>query len=219
MQQRVHCAFVNYSSHRLVSKVEVPSITLDKSALDSYGDAEISLLLKHYETLYGYLGGDATKAHEEWRRLKLFVSRSDVLSSLPYLELYQHLFNQKSNKFLYGDDGTVKDTLDDQSFFNILLVVVIVMSYAVDTSVCERGFALMNNLKTAQRSRIRMRNLLLRILMTVCELGKDWSDPSKIPVEWKRSSRCGESTARSVATMSQPCGGRRGWRSQTRKLA
>ena len=39
----------------------------------------------------------------------------------------------------------------------------------------------MNNLKTARRS--RMGNLLLRTLMTICELGKEWEDPTKIPVD------------------------------------
>ena len=42
--------------------------------------------------------------------------------------------------------------------------LVIIISYGVDTSVCERGFALMNNLKTARRS--QMGDTLLRILMT-----------------------------------------------------
>ena len=51
------------------------------------------------------------------------------------------------------------------------------MCLAVDTSVCERGFSLMNNLKTARRS--RMGNLLLRTLMTICDLGKEWADPSR----------------------------------------
>ena len=55
------------------------------------------------------------------------------------------------------------------------------MTYAVDTSICERGFALMNNLKTARRS--RMGNLLLRTLMTICELGDDWKDAAKIPAD------------------------------------
>jgi len=55
------------------------------------------------------------------------------------------------------------------------------MTYAVDTSICERGFALMNNLKTARRS--RMGNLLLRTLMTICEPGDDWKDAAKIPVD------------------------------------
>ena len=51
----------------------------------------------------------------------------------------------------------------------------------------------MNNLKTARRSRMGIK--LLRILMTICSLGAEWSDASKIPVdeiveEWRsRSSR------------------------------
>ena len=54
---------------------------------------------------------------------------------------------------------------------------------AIDTSICERGFSLMNLLKTAKRS--RMGNELLRMLMTVCTLGKaaGWTDPTKIPVD------------------------------------
>ena len=111
----------------------------------------------------------------------IFTRAVSVSPELSYLELYQRLFNQKGNKFVYTPDGTVTDKLDDMSFYNILLVVAVVMTYAVDTSICERGFALMNNLKTARRS--RMGNLLLRTLMTICELGIDWKDASKIPVE------------------------------------
>ena len=51
---------------------------------------------------------------------------------------------------------------------------------AVDTSICERGFSLMNLLKTARRN--GMAQKLLRILMTICSLGGDeWKDPQKIP--------------------------------------
>ena len=56
-------------------------------------------------------------------------------------------------------------------YYNVLLLVAIVMCIAVDTSICERGFSLMNNLKTARRS--RMGNQLLRILMTICSLGSE----------------------------------------------
>ena len=115
-------------------------------------------------------------------RLKLLIGRTETLGSLSYLELYQRLYDQKGNKILYEADGTLTSSkLDDQSLYNILLLVALVMSFAVDTSICERGFALMNNLKTARRS--RMGNLLLRTLMTICELGKDWADPFKIPVD------------------------------------
>ena len=46
-------------------------------------------------------------------------------------------------------------------------------------------------LKTARRS--RMGKTLLRLLMTICSLGAEWKDPSKIPVneiieEWRTQS-------------------------------
>ena len=171
-----------------------PSFGTDRLALESHGEQEIELLLGHYKTLYSYLGGDPAKARCEWRRLKLYVGREATLISLSYFELYERLFNQKGNTFLYGADGTCSDKLDELSFYNILLLVAIIMSYAVDTSICERGFALMNNLKTARRS--RMGGLLLRTLMIICELGKEWADPTKIPVEeivaeWREQSARG----------------------------
>ena len=83
------------------------------------------------------------------------------------------------------------------------------MTYAVDTSICERGFATMNLLKTKKRS--RMRNQLLRNLMVLCELGKDWKDPDKIPVkeiiqEWRNQSRRGryEGAAWSARSLDRP---------------
>ena len=82
-------------------------------------------------------------------------------------------------------------------YHNVLLLVAIVMCMAIDTSICERGFSLMNLLKTAKRS--TMVNELLRILMTVCSLGKaaGWDDPTKIPIEdiielWREQSSKGE---------------------------
>ena len=78
-----------------------------------------------------------------------------------------------------------------------------------DTSICERGFSLMNNLKTARRS--MMSKTLLRLLMTICSLGAEWKDPTKIPVteiieEWRAQSGRGryEGAER---------GARRRWRS------
>ena len=122
---------------------------------------------------------------------------------------YQRLFDQKGNKFVYTPDGKLTEKLDDMSFYNILLIVAVVMTYAVDTSICERGFALMNNLKTTRRS--RMGNLLLRTLMTICELGDDWKDAAKIPVneiveEWRSQSARGryESAMWRAAGLEEP---------------
>jgi len=58
----------------------------------------------------------------------------------PARELYERLFDQ------FSDQG------NPQHFYNVLLIASIVQTIAVDTSICERGFSLMNNLKTAKRS-------------------------------------------------------------------
>ena len=83
-----------------------PSFSNDRPALEAYGDEEINLLLDHYKTLLGYLGCKSAKARREWRRLKVFIGRSDSLVALSYQELYQRLFNQKGNTFVYEADGT-----------------------------------------------------------------------------------------------------------------
>ena len=121
--------------------------------------------------------------------------RDATLKSLKYADLYERLFDQSSEK------------ASSQDLYNVLLLVLLVMTYAVDTSICERGFATMNLLKTKKRS--CMRNELLRDLMTVCELGKDWKDPSKIPVKYRsrQSSRSG-ATSRSAAATRAPSGSR-----------
>ena len=92
--------------------------------------------------------------------------------------------------------SVVRRTLDDQSLYNILLLAALIMTYAVDTSVCERGFALMNNLKDCAPLNDGQPTALYT-LMTICELGgKEWDDASKIPVdeiveEWRSQSKKG----------------------------
>lgn len=81
-----------------------------------------------------------------------------------------------------------------QHFYNILLLVAIVHCFAIDTSVCERGFSLMNLLKTARRS--CMGEHMLRMLMVIASLGEEWKDASKIPVQdiieiWRDQSKRG----------------------------
>ena len=63
-------------------------------------------------------------------------------------------------------------------YYSVLLLVAIVHCYAIDTAICERGFSLMNLLKTARRS--KMGTKLLRMLMVICSLGAEWKDPTKV---------------------------------------
>ena len=172
-----------------------PSIETAKGELERFGDDDIQRLLSHYEKLFKELGGDASKVMREWRRLKMRVSKE--LSDLPYKPLYERL----------RDHFAVKG--NDAHFYNVLLLEVMVSCIAVDTSICERAFALMNNLKTARRS--SMGNELLRILMTICSLGGEWNDASKIPVdeiieEWRTQSKNGryESAMWSAAGLEEP---------------
>ena len=89
-----------------------------------------------------------------------------TLRKLKYSELYERLFDQESDK----ESPT--------SLYNILLLAAIIGCMAIDTSICERGFSLMNMLKTAKRSRMGIP--LLRMLMKPA-----------------RSARCGRIRARS----------------------
>jgi hypothetical protein len=57
-----------------------------------------------------------------------------------------------------------------------------------------------------------MRHFLLRTLMTICSLGEEWTDPSKIPVEeiveeWQAQSSKGryESAMWKAAGLQEPC--------------
>lgn len=211
MNERFHSLLSNpvLKAACIFEHVRWPSYASNKHELESYGVEQINTMLDHYKTLYGYLGGDETKAQSEWRKLKLFVGRSNTLFNLSYTELYHRLFDQKGNKFLFNGTGTATDRLDEHSFYNILLLACIIFTFAVDTSICERGFALMNNLKTALRS--RMGDSLLRALMTICELGKEWADPTKIPVdeiveEWRLQSSKGryESSMWRAASLEEP---------------
>ena len=131
-------------------------------------------------TLYTHVNADAVP--REWARLKLTVMRDESLRSLSYWELYERLFDHYSEKS------------NSTQFYNVLLLTAIVCCFAVDTSICERGFSLMNLLKTAKRS--RMGTKLLRMLMTICTLGEEWKDPSKIPAAeivdiWREESKGG----------------------------
>ena len=102
--------------------------------------------------------------------------------STNYQELYERLFDhflEKSNI---------------QHFYHILFLAAVVQCLAVDTSICEHGFSLMNMLKNARMCLIL--DELLRYLMTICSLAPEWEDPRKIPVddiivEWRAQSKRG----------------------------
>ena len=175
-----------------------------RARLENYGEAEIETLLTNYGTLFDYLGGNRSAVLREWTRLKLEVMKDSNLRTLKYHELYERCDRTRNLSHISTSQSRPisPDRLFDQfsektnprHFYNVLLLAAFVHIIAVDTSICERGFALMNNLKTARRS--LMKKALLRLLMTICSLGAEWKDPSKIPVkeiieEWRAQSSRG----------------------------
>ena len=68
-----------------------------------------------------------------------------------------------SERYVYGSFAVWR-------WCGAILLLAIIMTYAVDTLICERGFGLMNNLKTPRR--LLLGNLLLRALMTICNASR-----------------------------------------------
>ena len=88
-----------------------------------------------------------------------------------HLELAKVLSSYGDSEDLFNhlrDKRSVKGKTDD--FFHLLLLQLIVDCIAVDTSECERAFALMNRLQGFTRN--RMGHFTLHLLMTLCSLGK-----------------------------------------------
>ena len=148
-----------------------------------YGNKSVGLLVSHFGELFALLGGDPEVVDRQWLRLKRLVTRSEALQPLNYRDLYHALYDGFSEPSNPGH------------CHSILILAAIVHCFAVDTSVCERGFSLMNALKSAARSVLGLE--LLRDLMTIGTLGQEWStEPASIPVDkviqqWRENSQKG----------------------------
>ena len=68
----------------------------------------------------------------------------------------------------------IRDYSGPEEFPLVLVLVLIVLLIIVDTSECERGFSLVNRLKTDERNRLKISNL--NNLAVTCNLeGQCWS--------------------------------------------
>ena len=126
----------------------------------------------------------------EWKLLKKHVAKSTMLRCMEPQALFHDLRDKKSSRGKAGH------------FFNILLLQLIVECISVDTSECERAFALLNRLQGFTRNRMGYR--LLSMLMTLCSLGKHWKGkPHTIPVAeireiWEAASKKGRYTNKAI---------------------
>jgi hypothetical protein len=110
------------------------------------GLTDIDTLIAAWKPLLQSMGVDIVLARSEFIAMKEHVSTRSNLSTSTFERLYTHLFNHA------GDDSK-RGTTAVPSFFNALCLVMMAMTLAVDTSICERAFSLMNRLKSAKRNR------------------------------------------------------------------
>ena len=91
---------------------------------------------------------------QQYRQFKLMVLE----------DRYKGLLSKRFHAFW----GHMKAHFND-SFLELLRLVTLILLIPMDTSECERGFALMNRLKTAMRNRLQPGHL--DDLMVICMLG------------------------------------------------
>ena len=124
--------------------------TADK--LDGFGAPEISLLYNQYKHFFD----DTTlpDLYIEWYALMKEILSAKGLKGRDFTSLWSHMIANFADEYRY-----------------VLRFVVFMMLMPLDTSMCERMFSLMNNIKSSERSRMGQRNL--RNLMAWHSHGKD----------------------------------------------
>ena len=140
----------------------------DIASLLEYGQSDIKFLTEHFSDVLKTLNVDTDKSETDWARLKVHISEAPTLMSMPYQELYYRLFDSES------------DPRDPLQFYDVLVLVLLVQLIAMDTSICERIFSLLNRLQTKVRNRMGLK--LLQMSMTIIMLGHEWKDDiSSVP--------------------------------------
>lgn len=123
-----------------------PTMAIDRGAVVSYGNEELSRILKHFMPLFSDTLQEEAK--EQWLRLKLFICKKVPLSERQFHLLWPKILRE------------------DRRFPTIMRVISIVMLLPMSTAACERGFSLMNRVKSKGRSGLT--NSVTNRLMCIC---------------------------------------------------
>ena len=100
------------------------------------------MLVTHSPELLGNI--DIAQVLREWTALKRMVLRERQLLSKRYIAFWLDM---------------IRDYSGPERYPLLLVVVLLVLLIAVDTSECERGFSLVNRLKTEERNRLLIAHL------------------------------------------------------------
>ena len=111
------------------------------------------------------------EALRQWRSLKRETRRLPFFKSCDYVQFWEHI-------------ATHYDTGGLTGYSEILILALVVLLIILDTSCCERSFALMNRIHTYLRNRLGVATL--NNLMCICSLGPSIMnfDPKLILAKW-----------------------------------
>jgi hypothetical protein len=143
----------------------------DDDALDAFGNNDIRLLAKHFSGLDCMYNFNLDEAMRQWRSLKRETRRLPFFGSCDYVQFWEHI-------------ATHYDTGDLTGYSEILILALVILLIILDTSCCERSFALMNRIHTYLRNRLGVATL--NNLMCICSLGPPIMnfDPKPILAKW-----------------------------------
>ena len=112
--------------------------------LDAFGTPEVTLMYSRYKLFF--IDASLPVVLEQWKELKVEVISAPGLFNMKFGDLWPRMLTHFTEKYSF-----------------VLRLVVFMLLMPLDTSICERIFSLMNNIKTSDRSRLgqcNVRNLM-----------------------------------------------------------
>ncbi|XP_052223803.1 zinc finger protein 862-like [Dreissena polymorpha] len=105
-------------------------------ALNIYGNGEIGILLNHFREPMLNAGVDENQVLNEWKYLKLYISRNQHFTGKNPLSIYKRIS---------------REDVDRKEFSNILLLIHLIGLYPLSNAECERCFSVMKRIKSDWR--------------------------------------------------------------------
>ena len=109
-----------------------------------YGNDAIKRLTKKFAVSLQVMDVQIDEILPQWQRFKRFILVNTRLAGKSYSEMWDWMTTYRS------------DTMDPAHFYDLLCLVVhvLVRTWMLDTSCCERGFSIMNLLRSPVRNRL-----------------------------------------------------------------
>ncbi|XP_071964144.1 zinc finger protein 862-like [Antedon mediterranea] len=142
---------------------DISKLPHDRQAVSTYGDRDIEMLVKHFESV---LTDDEIKAiPDEWSDLKIWMSAHRGVGRL--IDLYGDLIRE-----------------NPPHLSKVLVLLQVLLTLSPSTAACERGFSTMNRVKTCHRTSLLPDTLnnLMQISADGCKV-EEYS-PDKAVEHW-----------------------------------